>query len=77
MKKKNFPSMYVRHSLPSVHNYIISVGFVSSESSLFGGKSGEDVFKVGICWVTIKLNCKFNFPPMVPFIMGDILVISS
>ena len=48
MKKKTFPPMSVRHSLPSIHNYIISVGFVSSESSLFGGKSGEDVFKVGI-----------------------------
>ena len=69
--------MSVRHSLPSIHNYIISVGFVSSESSLFSGKSGEDVFKVGIYWVTVELNCKFNFPPMVPFITGDILVISS
>ena len=76
MKKKTFRPCMLGIVYPAFINYIISVGFVSSESSLFGGKSGQDVFKVGIYCVTTVLNCN-NFPLMVLFIMGDILVIWS
>ncbi|KAK2567238.1 Nuclear pore complex protein Nup214 [Acropora cervicornis] len=40
--------------------FIVAQGFAvpatTRESSLFSGKSGEDVFKVGIYWVTVELN---------------------